>query len=153
MTIIHEDLKLTSFKLRIRQDLTPDQIEKRRVRCRLLLNWIIHEGAGKIKFFSDEKIFSVERSVNRQNDRWLTRDPEDVPIVGRKKYPQHVHVLGVVSSEGDVMPPHFFEPGQKINASVYLHVLSTVVKPWMTLTITFVSLSVKPPNANGTSQS
>ena len=30
------------------------------------------------------------------------------------------------------MPPHFFEPGQRINAEVYLNVLETVIKPWIT---------------------
>ncbi|QQP37008.1 Transposable element tcb2 transposase [Caligus rogercresseyi] len=32
-------------------------------------------------------------------------------------------VLGVISSEGHVMPPHFFEPKQKVNQEVYLEVL------------------------------
>ena len=42
-------------------------------------------------------------------------------------------VLGVVSSNGDVMPPHFFEQGLRVNADGYIHVLETVVKPWMDL--------------------
>ncbi|QQP35987.1 Transposable element tcb2 transposase, partial [Caligus rogercresseyi] len=29
------------------------------------------------------------------------------------------------------MPPHFFEPKQKVNQEVYLEVLSNVVKPWI----------------------
>ncbi|QQP57940.1 Transposable element tcb2 transposase [Caligus rogercresseyi] len=37
----------------------------------------------------------------------------------------------MVSSEGHVMPPHFFEPKQKVNQEVYLEVLSNVVKPWI----------------------
>ncbi|QQP57297.1 Transposable element tcb2 transposase, partial [Caligus rogercresseyi] len=40
-------------------------------------------------------------------------------------------VLGVISSEAHVMPPHFFEPKQKVNQEVYLEVLSNVVKPWI----------------------
>jgi hypothetical protein len=40
-------------------------------------------------------------------------------------------VLGVISSKGDVMPPHFFEKGQRVNAKEYIKVLDTVVKPWM----------------------
>ena len=129
--IINRDLKLLSLKLKIRQELTLAQIRKRRVRCRQLLIWIINEGQGKIRFFSDEEMFTVERAVNRQNDRWLARDPKDVPIVGRTKLPQSVQVVGVVSSEGDVIPPYFFRRGQRINADVYLNVLSTLVKPWM----------------------
>ena len=40
-------------------------------------------------------------------------------------------VLGGVSNEGDVMPPHFFGKGLKINAEEYVKVLRDVVKPWM----------------------
>ncbi|QQP54073.1 Transposable element tcb2 transposase [Caligus rogercresseyi] len=40
-------------------------------------------------------------------------------------------MVGVISSEGHVMPPHFFEPKQKVNQEVYLEVLSNVVKPWI----------------------
>ncbi|UYV68272.1 KDM2A [Cordylochernes scorpioides] len=35
------------------------------------------------------------------------------------------------SSESDVMPPHFFEKGLKMNADTYINVPETVVKPWM----------------------
>ncbi|QQP39260.1 Transposable element tcb2 transposase [Caligus rogercresseyi] len=52
-------------------------------------------------------------------------------MVFRTKNPAAVMVLGVISSEGHVMPPHFFEPKQKVNQEVYLEVLSNVVKPWI----------------------
>ena len=42
-------------------------------------------------------------------------------------------VLRVVSHNGDVMTPHFFEQGLRVNADGYIHVLETVVKPWMDL--------------------
>ncbi|QQP40795.1 Transposable element tcb2 transposase [Caligus rogercresseyi] len=48
----------------------------------------------------------------------------DVPMVFRTKNPAAVMVLGVISSEGHVMPPHFFEPKQKVNQEVYL-------EPWI----------------------
>lgn len=40
-------------------------------------------------------------------------------------------MLSVVSSGGDVMPPHFFNKGENVIKEVYLHVLINVVKPWM----------------------
>lgn len=40
-------------------------------------------------------------------------------------------VLGVISSEGDVMPPHIFLEDLNINADAYIYVLQTAVKPWM----------------------
>lgn len=39
-------------------------------------------------------------------------------------------IIVVVSLEGDVMPPHFLEPGVRLNADGYIDVL-TNVKPWM----------------------
>ncbi len=40
-------------------------------------------------------------------------------------------VLGIVGNEGDVMPPHFFGKGLKVNLEEYVKVLRDVVKPWM----------------------
>ncbi|EFN86287.1 hypothetical protein EAI_08893, partial [Harpegnathos saltator] len=47
------------------------------------------------------------------------------------KFPATVMVLGVVSNEGHVMPPHFFRQGLRVNAAAYIEVLETVVKPWI----------------------
>ena len=86
-----------------------------------------------IKFFSYEKNFVQDRLVSRQNDRWLCYDPADVPAVMHSKFPASVMVLRVMSSNGDVMPSHFFKQGLRVNADDYIHVLETVVKPWMDL--------------------
>ena len=40
-------------------------------------------------------------------------------------------MLGVVASDGKKMKPFWFEKGLKINTTVYLNVLKTVVKPWL----------------------
>jgi hypothetical protein len=40
-------------------------------------------------------------------------------------------VLGVVSNKGDVMPPHIFPKGLRVNTAEYIKVLDEVVKPWM----------------------
>jgi len=61
---------------------------------------------------------------------WLY-NPEDVPVVARTKFPTNVHMLDVVSSESDVMLPHFFEKEETVTTEVYLRVLMDVVKPWM----------------------
>ena len=47
------------------------------------------------------------------------------------KVPATVMVLGVVSNEGPVMPPHFFRQGLRVNATTYIEVLEAVVKPWI----------------------
>lgn len=129
--IAEEDLRYKSYTLKVRQMLSEDARSKRIARCHLLLSSLKNEAAGRIRFFSDEKIFTVDAKVNRRNDRWLAYDPEEVPIVARTKSPANVHVLCVVSSEGDVMPPHFFEKGQNVTKEVYLGVLQTAIKPWI----------------------
>ena len=129
--LVHTDLRYNSYTIKVKQHLSEANKVKRVQRCGLLLNSLKHEAAGRLRFFSDEKIFTIEAKINRQNDRWLARDPADVPIMGRSKFPASVHVLSVVSSEGDVMQPHFFQKGETVTKEVYLRVLQTVVKPWV----------------------
>jgi len=80
------------------------------------------------QIFSDKKIFTINAKINRKSDRWLAYNPEDV---ARTKFPANVHVLGVVSSEDDVMPSHFFKKGETVTKKVYFRVLMDVVKPWI----------------------
>jgi len=107
--IVHEDLRYQSYVIKIRQMLSAKNKLDRVIRCKQLLNELKNDAAGRLRFFSDEKIFTVDEKINRQNDRWLAVCPEDVPIAQRTKFAANCHVLGVVSNEGDVMPPHFFE--------------------------------------------
>jgi hypothetical protein len=37
----------------------------------------------------------------------------DIPVVMAIKFPATVIVLGIVSNEGDIMPPHLFPKGLK----------------------------------------
>ncbi|CAK9829643.1 Transposable element Tcb1 transposase [Anthophora retusa] len=129
--IVEEDLRYKSYTIKVRQMLSEAARTKRVERCNLLLCSLRNNAAGRLRFFSDEKIFTVDAKINRRNDRWLAHDPEDIPIVSRTKFPANVHVLSVVSSEGDVMPPHFFNKGENVTKEVYLNVLINVVKPWM----------------------
>ena len=39
-------------------------------------------------------------------------------------------VLGVVSNDRHVMPPHFFGQGLRMNAATNIEVLEAIVKPW-----------------------
>ena len=61
---------------------------------------------------------------------WIATNNKDVPRVMKTKIPVTVMAFGVVSSEGHIMPPHFFEVGMKVNTKVYLDVLKSVVIPW-----------------------
>ena len=131
---VHEDLDLISYKLRRRHLLTEKTKDTRLAKARALLNELKDESVGMLRFFSDEKNFVQDMRVNVQNDRWLCSDPSDVPVVMRSKMPASVMILGVVSSDGDVMPLHIFQQGLRLNADGYIDVMKTIVVPWMNKT-------------------
>ena len=81
---------------------------------------------GNLRFFYNEKLFTVDCSLNSQNNRWICNESSNIPTVFRSRNP--VMVLGI-SFEGHVMPPHLFPEGLKINKEVYLNVLEPVAVP------------------------
>lgn len=131
--VIHHDLLCKSYVPKSRHMLSVANKTARIERCRKLIDSLKHDAAHRIRFFSDEKIFTVDQKFNRQNQRCYAVSPEKSCIVPKTKFPASVHVLGVVSSEGRIMPPHFFKKGETVTKEVYLRVLQTVVKPWMDL--------------------
>ena len=60
----------------------------------------------------------------------FARTQLDIPMIGATKFLAGVYVLEVISSEGDIMLPHFFSKGQKVT-KVCLDMMKTEVKPWM----------------------
>ena len=127
--MMHEDFCHQSFVLRRRHLLTEATKERCRGNAQALVSDLKNHSAGMLRFFSNEKNFIQGLKMNRQIDRWLSEDPSDVPTVMHGKFHASVMVLGVVSSEGHVMPPYFFPKGLRISADDYTNVLSTVVKP------------------------
>ncbi|QQP32420.1 Uncharacterized protein FKW44_024726 [Caligus rogercresseyi] len=92
-----------------------------------LLNGLKNHG-GRI-IFSDEKNWTVDRSYNVQNDRWLAKEREEVPAVFTTKFPASRMTLGVICSTGEVMLPFFFNPKERVNAEWYCEVMEEVVIP------------------------
>ena len=125
-----KSLSMKSYALRKKHLITPEQRQQRLLKSKRILS-SLKKGAKQLHFFSDEKIFTVDRARNSHNDQWICVDPEDVPAVMMSKNPASVMLLGVVSSEGHVMPPHFFQPKQRVNQEVYLETMEKIVKPWM----------------------
>lgn len=130
--VVHQNIRYKSYVMRRSQFMSSKTQENRLMRSKRLLNKLKnpHEH-GMLWFFSDEKNFVQDQKTNRQNDRWLCASPSEVPRVMHTKYPATVMVLGVVSSEGHVMPPYIFSQGLRVNAAGYIEVLKTVVKPWI----------------------
>eukprot|EP00096_Caligus_rogercresseyi_P010004 TRINITY_DN3514_c0_g1_i1.p1 TRINITY_DN3514_c0_g1~~TRINITY_DN3514_c0_g1_i1.p1 ORF type:complete len:218 (-),score=41.98 TRINITY_DN3514_c0_g1_i1:566-1219(-) len=99
-------------------------------RCGKLLNSLKHHG-DRVIFFSDEKTFTVDPVINKQNDRVVCFNKEDYNIrnVTTTKHPASVMMLGIVASTGDKMAPIWFDTGYKLTAADYLEILKTKVLP------------------------
>ena len=127
---VHDDLGLKSFVRVPRHLLTATMKERRLERCKKILVDLKHNGS-RIKIFSDKKIFTVDQVFNRRNDRYLAESTDQVKGVFRTKHPQQVMVLGVIGSDGQKMPPYFFNAGEKIGTDTYYKVLRYTVLPWL----------------------
>ncbi|KAL1115518.1 hypothetical protein AAG570_007547 [Ranatra chinensis] len=65
-----------------------------------------------------------------QHAEWLGYSTKDIArVMQTEKFPQTVMVFGCVSSEGDAVPPHFFQEGLRSTSDGYVELLNTVVKP------------------------
>ncbi len=82
-------------------------------------------------FFSDEKNWTVDRTHNIQNNRWVVTGREDVPHIFTMKFLASIMSMGISSSNGSIMPPIFFKPKERVGADEYCEVLSKEVIPWM----------------------
>ena len=127
-----EDLHCKSYRMQNGQLLTQATKDRRLLNSTKLLNKLKGpKESNMLWFFSDEKNFCQDQVHNRQNHRWIAMCPNDVPRVMKTKFPNTVMVFGVISSDGDVMPPHIFETGLRVNTEIYLQVMETVVLPWI----------------------
>ena len=66
-----------------------------------------------------------------QNDGWICKDIEEIPVLKRTRFLSSVMVLGVISNQGHIMSPFVFPKGLRVTAEIYQDVLRSVVKPWM----------------------
>ena len=128
-----KDIRYKSYKMRRGQFMSAKTKATRFEKAKKMLNKMKNLGRKKtnLVFFSNEKNFTLDQKVNKQNNRWLCSEPRQVPVVMSTKFPAAVMVLGVISNEGDIMPPHFFQRGLRVTAEMYVDVLRDVVKPWM----------------------
>ena len=128
--VLNEDLCYYSYKCHRGQLLPEKACEKCLTNVKELLSKVKHPAEPQtIWFFSNEKNFCQDQKHNTQNNRWLAYSPKDTPHVTQTKFPQTVMVFGCVSSEGDVMLPHFFREGLRLNSDAYVELLNIVVKP------------------------
>ncbi len=129
--ILREDLQLGAYRRCVSHLLTARLRKIRADRCKKLLKRFKNNGHRRI-LFSDEKIFTIEEKINRQNDRVYAKTcyeaNEKAPRVTRAHHPPSVMVWWGVSYEG-ATKIHFCDAGVKTNAAVYEKMLDDVVEP------------------------
>ena len=133
--IVSRDLKMKS-RARTKVPLLPEAQKDVWVqRSATLINDLKHAAAKRVILFSDEKIFTVDAASNRRNDRWIGDVPENysdkIKYKNSTKHPSSVMVFGLVSSDGNTMPPVFIPAGVKVNTETYVDMLCTKVKTWV----------------------
>ncbi|QQP38361.1 Uncharacterized protein FKW44_018918, partial [Caligus rogercresseyi] len=100
----------------VRPDFDREGQENRFYKALKLLNKLKHPVHNEtLWFFSDEKNFTQDQKHNSQNNRCCL-GPHEVPIVAQTKFPAAVIVFGIISPDGDVMPPHFFPKGLRLDS-------------------------------------
>ena len=131
--LVCNDLRMKAYKMKKRQLLTAKNKSKRLERCKAMLSRFTN-GRHKQILFSDEKLFTVQQVLNKQNHRILATDkstlPESTFRVSRTQKPASVMVWAGVTATGRT-PLIFIPQGVKINQSVYREsILENVLKPW-----------------------
>lgn len=131
--ILKTALGLKPLKIQKVQELTAAQKKTRWERSKELKRLLASEALPNI-VFSDEKIFTVQQYVNKQNDRvWLpgrSADNLEQRVATRKQAPAHVMVWAAVTAESR-SPLVFIDQGVKVNQDVYLKkVLKDALIPW-----------------------
>jgi transposase len=127
--VLNQDLGLNAYKKRLCAGLTDKNKKERIKRCKQLLKR--HGGPDII--FSDEKMFTLERPLNRQNDRVYGATLSDIPrrylCIPRYQNASAVMVFGAFSKKGKISLK-FIDRGVKINKEYYKrHVLQELVIP------------------------
>ncbi|KAI6655371.1 hypothetical protein LOD99_2206 [Oopsacas minuta] len=131
--IVKEYLGLKCYKFRGVQLLSEVNKMRRYEKC-LILGKRFTGGTHQSIVFSDEKIFTVEMTCNRQNSRILAPDRRSISssirTIKRTQKPASVMVWGAISSDGRT-PLVLIDKGVKIYKEVYVEsILENALKPW-----------------------
>ena len=69
--------------------------------------------------------------LNALNNLWLELYPPDIPIWMKTQHSVLIMMSGVVTSDGDVIPPYIFPRSLRLNAEAYTKCLEYVVPTWI----------------------
>lgn len=131
--IVKDKLGRYPYKLSKAHMLTEDMKENRLQKARKMKRYAA-AGREKSILFTDEKIFTVQRFHNQQNERqWLFKSPtsrKNGSVVLRRHFPKSVMVWAGICATGKT-PLVFIDPGTKVNAKMYQDkILREVLLPW-----------------------
>jgi hypothetical protein len=129
--ILHLDLHFLPYKLQIIQELTAAHKALRVCCCQQMVH--THADLGRFLIMSDEAIFSLTGSVNKQNCRyWVPTNP--CQLHEQPLHSPRVVVWCAISAQG-IIVPYFFEGvdgvSLTVNAERYNHKLETFFLPEM----------------------
>lgn len=133
--ILENKLKVKPYKRQKMQELTDAQKKVRLQRAKELLRLQKSNQLPNI-VFSDEKNFTIEQYVNKQNDRVYLKERSNENLAlrtaTRTQAPPSVMVWAAVTADGR-SPLVFLNRGVKVNANIYReYVLEGALKPWAT---------------------
>jgi DNA-binding Lrp family transcriptional regulator len=131
--IVKNALKLKPYKLQKAHLLTDKMKTIRLERAKVLLG-LATNGVHQRIVFSDEKIFTIEQSFNRQNDRMWLRDVQEEDSEARKvcrtQNPESVMVWAGITGNGKTSLV-FIDKGVKVDQVIYRNkILADVLLPW-----------------------
>lgn len=101
--------------------------DKRKVRAKTLLDGF-HGGAHKMILFTNEKVFTVEQFLNKQNDQVYSKSRLN-SVVQRAGHLTSVMVFAGIMADGKT-PLVFVPQGIKVNANNYLEMFKSKFFPW-----------------------
>ena len=131
--IVKNVLKLKAYKLQKAHGLTEKIKQQRLKKCKQLIKNPILQNWETI-VFSDEKIFTIEQKINKQNDRFyasqLSEAVNEARKVPKTKKPSSIMVWGAITSNGKA-PLVFIEKGEKMTKEYYCkEILEKNLLPW-----------------------
>ncbi|XP_076044978.1 uncharacterized protein LOC143027553 [Oratosquilla oratoria] len=106
-TIVRKDLRLSPYKMRKRQFLTPLQKQKRLERAQILLRELKTDTAAQEIIFSDEKLFTIEAQFNNQNDRVYAKSLADIKDSQGVKINSDRYINDILVPALEEMKKHF----------------------------------------------
>lgn len=134
--IVKKKLRLRPYKIQ-KSHLLTEKMKQVRHQKSKEVSRRFGRGAHRTSLFSDEKLFTIEETFNKQNARVLTPNISVANAAGRittrSTHPASIMVWAGITAEGKI-PSVFTDQGVKIDKKLYRQqILEATVEPWARL--------------------